>query len=63
MRRERRKPTRREWAQITSARPVVRRVIKSVTLCRARNPLHAGEAPPFGPDLTKFTKDDERGAS
>lgn len=28
MKRERRKPTRREWEQITSSRPVVRRMPK-----------------------------------
>jgi hypothetical protein len=52
MRRERRKLTRREGGQITSSRTVVRRVIRNVTPCKARHPMHAGEAPPFGVELT-----------
>lgn len=51
MRRERRQPTRREWAQITSPRPVVRRIPKP-PLNPSRRREGSTTAPPFGPGLT-----------
>jgi hypothetical protein len=52
MRRERRKSlTRREWAEITSRRPVVRRIPPS-----GRGGRRSGARPPSGPDLTDPTK-------
>jgi hypothetical protein len=47
-RRARRQPTRREWQQITSSRPVVRRVFRSAPLREAATPL-AGEDPAAAP--------------
>jgi hypothetical protein len=65
VRRERCQPTRREWALITSSRPVVRRGFRSaplweagtpmtgeapdVTPCRGREPMHGARAPLFLP--------------
>jgi hypothetical protein len=50
MRRERRQPTRREWAQITSSRPVVRRVIRKVALYEGRRIIRG--APLFLPSAS-----------
>jgi hypothetical protein len=72
VRRECRQPTRREWAQITSSRPVVRRAIRSGPLREAATPM-AGEAPDatpgtqrdpidvplFGAELTNVSKASE----
>ena len=46
-RREYRQPTRRERAQLTSSRPVVRRAIRTEPLCNGGTPM-SGE----GPDAT-----------
>jgi hypothetical protein len=51
MRRERRQPTRREWAQITSPGLVVRRIPKP-PLKGVGQPTPSTSAPPFGPELT-----------
>ena len=46
MKRGRRQPTRREWQQITSRRPVVRRVIRRDTPWKPGHPMEAGEVLP-----------------
>jgi hypothetical protein len=72
MRRERRKPTRAEWASITSSRPVVRRIPKpafvedsSAAWDNAKRMFDAATCqapPPFRPELTNESKASEGGS-
>jgi hypothetical protein len=64
VRRELRQPTRAEWAQITSLRPVVRRIpAKLVRVFLRKDKPTTAPRPPFGPELTSNTQAGERESS
>jgi hypothetical protein len=65
-RREQRKPTKREWAQITSPGLLVRRIPPGPAAARGERMFDSSTrqaAPSFGPGLTSKSKASEREGS